>query len=362
MLEVEVKNVIKRFGQVKALDSVSLDIREGEFFSILGPSGCGKTTLLRILAGLEFPTEGTISICGKDVTYVSAYARPTNLVFQNLALFPHMTVKQNVSFGLQMKKVPKDEIEKRVADAVDLVSLKGMEGRRPSQLSGGQQQRVAIARALVNQPKVLLFDEPLGALDLKLRLQLQIELKALQRKSGTTFVYVTHDQGEALTMSDHIAVMKDGLVCQIGTPYEIYSKPQNTFVANFIGDTNLLEGCVIDSQQDAKKGAIISVVKCRGDLNVQADAGEVFPVESKVFLSIRQELVKVGPKTKALDNHYEAKVRDIIFAGSVIKYTLQVGDAELVANIVNSADDHIYNVGDLVDVGWNHQDMLVLAK
>ncbi|WP_368069053.1 ABC transporter ATP-binding protein [Nitriliruptor sp.] len=246
------QGVTKRFPGAKgadpvvAVDGVDLEIRDGEFFSLLGPSGCGKTTTLRMIAGFEYPTAGSVQIFGEEVGLEPPNRRPVNTVFQSYALFPHMTVEENVGFGLQMKKVDRDEAARRVADVIDLVQLQGRESRKPKQLSGGQQQRVALARALVNHPKVLLLDEPLGALDLKLRQAMQVELKQLQERVGITFVYVTHDQEEALTMSDRIAVMDGGKLLQVGGPGAIYDRPRTRFVADFIGDTNLLRATAED--------------------------------------------------------------------------------------------------------------------
>ncbi|MER3485129.1 MAG: spermidine/putrescine ABC transporter ATP-binding protein [Chloroflexota bacterium] len=242
---VELRDVVKRFGDVVAVDHVSLEVRRGEFLTLLGPSGCGKTTTLRMIGGLELPSSGQILIHGADMSRQPPYRRPVNTVFQNYALFPHLTVGQNISYGLIMAKVPRAERERRVAEALEMVRLPHVEHRRPSELSGGQQQRVALARALVNRPQVLLLDEPLGALDLKLRKAMQLELKRLNREVGATFLYVTHDQEEALTMSDRIAVMSEGRILQVGTPAEIYERPNSRFVADFIGQTNFLEGTCI---------------------------------------------------------------------------------------------------------------------
>ena len=241
---VEIEGVTKRFGEVVAVDNVDLAIGDGEFFALLGPSGCGKTTTLRMIAGLDLPTEGSLRIFGEEVGMAPPDRRPVNTVFQAYALFPHMTVRQNIEFGLRMRRVKDPERSQRVAEATGMVRLAGMEDRRPDQLSGGQQQRVALARALVNQPKVLLLDEPLGALDLKLRQEMQQELKALQREVGITFVFVTHDQEEALAMSERIGVMSEGRLLQVGTPREIYDRPASRFVADFIGRTNILEASV----------------------------------------------------------------------------------------------------------------------
>ena len=241
---IGITGITKRFGDVTAVDEMDLSIADGEFFALLGPSGCGKTTTLRMIAGLEFPTSGSLKIYGDEVGTLPPHKRPVNTVFQNYALFPHMNVGENIAFGLKMQRVPKKEIKPKVQRALDLVQLAGLANRRSTQLSGGQQQRVALARALVNNPKVLLLDEPLGALDLKLRQEMQFELKSLQREVGITFVFVTHDQEEALTMSDRIGVMNEGVLLQIGTPEEIYERPVNRFVADFIGQTNLLDATV----------------------------------------------------------------------------------------------------------------------
>jgi spermidine/putrescine transport system ATP-binding protein len=275
---VALHGVTKRFPGAKggdpvvAVDDIHLDIRDGEFFSLLGPSGCGKTTTLRMVAGFEYPTAGSIRIFGDEVGLEPPNARPVNTVFQSYALFPHMTVEDNIGFGLRMRKVDHAEAAKRVADVIELVQLGGRESRKPKQLSGGQQQRVALARALVNHPKVLLLDEPLGALDLKLRQAMQVELKQLQERVGITFVYVTHDQEEALTMSDRIAVMDGGKLLQVGAPEAIYEQPRTRFVADFIGDTNLLravadeaglarlsEGTPIRVDHDAASGTALTV-------------------------------------------------------------------------------------------------------
>jgi spermidine/putrescine transport system ATP-binding protein len=244
---VELQSVTKRFGDFEAVDHLSLELAAGEFFTLLGPSGCGKTTTLRMIAGFETPSEGTIRIDGADVESLPAHRRPTNTVFQSYALFPHLSVADNVAFGLRRKKVPKDQAAERVTAELERVGLAAEAARRPAQLSGGQQQRVALARALVNLPKVLLLDEPLGALDLKLRKGLQLELKRIQREVGITFVYVTHDQEEALTMSDRIAVMNHGRVEQVSAPVEVYERPTTTFVAGFIGVSNLMPATVVES-------------------------------------------------------------------------------------------------------------------
>ena len=246
--------VTKKFGDTVAVDDVSLQIEGGEFFSLLGPSGCGKTTTLRIIGGFVHPTAGEVFINGELMEETPPYRRPVNTVFQNYALFPHKTVAQNIAFGLQMKKMPKAEISDAIERSLDLIQLPGYGERKPNELSGGERQRVALARALINEPTILLLDEPLSALDLKLRKQMQLELKALQRKIGITFVYVTHDQGEALALSDRIAVMNEGRILQVGTPSEIYDSPQNCFVADFIGTSNFFEGTLISTDGDLVRG------------------------------------------------------------------------------------------------------------
>ena len=278
--------VSKLFGDFTAVNSIDLDIKDGEFFSLLGPSGCGKTTTLRMIAGFEQPTFGEIYIHGQPVAGIPPYRRPVNTVFQNYALFPHMTVAQNVAFGLEMKKVDKKEIERRVTEVLELVQLPQFSNRRPKQLSGGQQQRVALARALINKPEVLLLDEPLGALDLKLRKAMQLELKQIQSEVGITFIYVTHDQEEALTMSDRIAVMNNGVVQQVGSPRDIYEHPNNRFVADFIGETNFVSGTV--AQLDEFTTVHI------GDVSVQGTAdGRELSIGQEITLAIRPEKINL---------------------------------------------------------------------
>ncbi len=286
---VELLNVTKRFGEFVAVDDVTMFVRDGEFFSMLGPSGCGKTTTLRMIAGFEQPTAGEIYIAGQPVAGIPAYRRPVNTVFQSYALFPHMTVAQNVAFGLEMKKTPKPEIARLVDEALELVRLGGMGGRKPKQLSGGQQQRVALARALVNRPKVLLLDEPLGALDLKLRKAMQLELKQIQHEVGITFIYVTHDQEEALTMSDRIAIMDQGVVQQLGEPRQIYEHPANRFVADFIGETNFIDATLVGC------GPPATLRIGRLDVLGTTDGREI-PSGQPVTLAVRPEKINLYPQ------------------------------------------------------------------
>jgi spermidine/putrescine transport system ATP-binding protein len=344
---VELLGVTKRFGAFTAVDNISLRIEQGEFFSLLGPSGCGKTTTLRMVAGFAYPDEGDVMIAGRVVNDVPAFRRDTNLVFQQLALFPHLDVFDNVAFGLVVKKRgTRAEVNERVRKALDLVELGGFETRRIKQLSGGQQQRVAIARALINEPSVLLLDEPLGALDLKLRLQMQLELKAIQHRVGITFVYVTHDQGEALTMSDRIAVMNKGRIEQIARSEEIYSRPATRFVAGFIGDTNLLDGTVVS-------GGDGTVVVDVGGLPVRV-AGQPPAVGSAVSISLRPEQVRLGPITceGAPENAFEARVTKAIFIGSMLRYEVALSSGlKLMAQVTNDAG-RLWRQDEAVPVWW----------
>ena len=288
---------------------------------MLGPSGCGKTTLLRSIAGLEYPDSGTITLDGQRIDDLPAYDRPVNTVFQSYALFPHMTVGENIAFGLEMEKIEKSEIAKRVSDALDQVKLSGLENRKPTQLSGGQQQRVALARALAKKPKVLLLDEPLSALDLKLRRGMQIELKRLQQDTGITFVFVTHDQEEAMSMGDRIAVFKDGKIIQLDTPREIYRRPVNSFVADFIGETNLLDGTADSSGVKVAGGGFIARELIAPDCQV--------PTSGTVTIAIRPEDFEVSTTTGALSG----TVRDVIFTGDSVRVHVDLGGTEVVATL-----------------------------
>lgn len=352
-IAVELRKVVKRFGEVLAVDHLTLNIREGEFFSLLGPSGCGKTTTLRIIAGFELPTEGSIYIGGEEQGYRPAYLRPVNTVFQHYALFPHMNVFQNVAFGLQMKHISSTEINRRVGEALELVHLPGMDRRRPQQLSGGQQQRVALARALVNRPKVLLLDEPLGALDLKLRKAMQVELKNLQHQVGITFIYVTHDQEEALTMSDRIAVMDRGKVLQLGAPQEIYETPNSRFVADFIGETNLIPGTI------RKLGAQVEIGFPNGEQVPAGWAEEGLQLGQQAYLSIRPEKLQLIPMNLPTPNgstaRVTAKIEQVIYVGTDTRYVLEMGESlTLVARQQNMLGvNGKYQVGQSVNVCWD---------
>jgi spermidine/putrescine transport system ATP-binding protein len=355
--EIRLTDLAKHFREVRAVDGVTLDIRSGEFFSLLGPSGCGKTTTLRMIGGFELPTAGRIELRGRDVTADPPDRRPVNMVFQNYALFPHLDVGENVAFGLRRRKVDKAEIGRRVGEALELVHLSGYERRRPHQLSGGQQQRVALARALVNRPNVLLLDEPLGALDLKLRKQLQVELKRIQAEVGITFVYVTHDQEEALTMSDRIAVMNRGRVEQLGTPEELYERPATRFVADFIGTTNLLAGTV----ESIEPGAAAVVRLASGDACRVGAAGRV--VGETVELSIRPESIALHRSngTAHSPSPIAAEVEQVAYLGGNVQYLVRTKGGLAITALAPKSGER-FPVGGAVDVAWLPAEALVLAE
>ena len=355
--EIRLIDLAKHFREVRAVDGVTLDIRSGEFFSLLGPSGCGKTTTLRMIGGFELPTTGRVELRGRDVTADPPDRRPVNMVFQNYALFPHLDVGENVAFGLRRRKVERAEIGRRVADALALVRLAGYERRRPNQLSGGQQQRVALARALVNRPNVLLLDEPLGALDLKLRKQLQVELKRIQADVGITFVYVTHDQEEALTMSDRIAVMHRGRVEQLGTPEELYERPATRFVADFIGTTNLLTGAV----ESIESGLAAVVRLASGDACLVGAAGRT--VGETVELSIRPEsiLLHRSNGTAHAPSPIPAEIEQVAYLGGNVQYLVRTKRGLAITAIAPKTGER-FPVGGAVDVAWSPGEALVLAE
>ncbi|MEO3997245.1 ABC transporter ATP-binding protein [Mesorhizobium sp. CAU 1732] len=320
---IQVRGVSKVFGsgddQVKALDAVSVDIRQNEFFTLLGPSGCGKTTLLRLIAGFDFPTDGEILLYGQDIAVLPPYKRPVNTVFQSYALFPHMTVGENIAFGLQMLKRPSAEIEARVAAMLKLVKMEALKNRKTSQISGGQQQRVALARALAPQPKVLLLDEPLSALDYKLRKEMQIELKRLQSETGITFIFVTHDQEEALTMSDRIAVMSAGRILQVGSPWDVYDKPAERFVADFIGETNFLTATV-----EAVAGGT-ATVRLPSGASIPATVAEGIVPTGDVTIVVRPEHARAVKE----NGHLAGTVETIVYFGTDTNIHVRLDDGGL---------------------------------
>ena len=348
----QLENITKDYDGVQILKPTNLSIYEGEFLTFLGPSGCGKTTTLRIIAGLETPTEGTVKLEGRDVTNLPPYKRNVNTVFQNYALFPNMNVFDNVAFGLVEKRLGKAEIREKVDAMLQLVQLGKMGKRKPNQLSGGQKQRVAIARALANDPKLLLLDEPLGALDLKLRKQMQLELKTLQKNLGITFVYVTHDQEEALTMSDRIIVMNNGKFEQIGTPREIYEHPQNKFVANFIGESNIFEASVVS--ETGTKGTLTLMME---NGHVLAE-GEGFKFEEIVYLCLRPENIEIS--TSAREGFtLKGFVRDHVYVGNIVKTVVELPNGKTV-QVNRNPHGELITPGMLVNLFWDPKDAVVM--
>jgi spermidine/putrescine transport system ATP-binding protein len=360
-VEVGLYGVTKRFGGTTAVDDITIEVARGEFFSLLGPSGCGKTTSLRMIAGFEEPDAGEVKLSGTDIVGVPPYHRNVNTVFQSYALFPHMTVYDNVAFGLKRKKVPKAELKERVGRYLELVELRGFEKRRPAQLSGGQQQRVALARALVNEPAVLLLDEPLGALDLKLRKQMQLELMRIQREVGITFIYVTHDQEEALVMSDRLAVMSNGKVEQIGYPEDIYERPETEFVAGFIGTSNIIKAPVI-----GRDGDCLEVACADGDrLRVPAPAWEVRPGDVLSFTVRPEKFSVIGLNDPVGDGlcTVAGTVIDVVYQGVSTQLVVRTAEgATLVAFRQNR--ERVSDAGmpgDSARLVWNPEFNVVLS-
>jgi spermidine/putrescine transport system ATP-binding protein len=344
------KEFVSQKDTVAAVDHIDLKIAEGEFFSMLGPSGCGKTTTLRMIAGFEAPTSGKVLLYGTDVTSAAPNHRDVNMVFQNYALFPHMTVAQNIAFGLERKGVGKAEVRSRVGEVLDLVELTGRDRRRPKELSGGQQQRVALARALINRPRALLLDEPLGALDLKLRQTMQIELKSIQREVGITFVYVTHDQSEALTMSDRLAVMRDGKIEQLGPPRELYEQPATRFVAGFIGTSNILHGSAEAITSDG------AVLRTAADESVVVPLRATAVVGQTIAATVRPEKMSMTLERPHAGCALRARIREVVYLGTSTNYSVTTGLGELVVYQLNAGDDLIApERGAEVWVGWTAQ-------
>ena len=354
--QITLTSVTKQFGNTVAVDDVSLQVEGGEFFSLLGPSGCGKTTTLRIIGGFVYPTAGEVYINDELMAETPPYRRPVNTVFQNYALFPHKTVEQNIAFGLQMKKASKSEISDAVERSLDLIQLPGYGTRKPDELSGGERQRVALARALINEPTILLLDEPLSALDLKLRKQMQLELKALQRKLGITFVYVTHDQGEALALSDRIAVMSDGKILQVGTPSEIYDSPQNRFVADFIGTSNFLEGTLISENE--------ITLTMEHPLKIISTPNSDISPNTPVTVAIRPERFDLRTTLDPnIPNFLHGVIQDESYLGTTLQYTVQTDyPTPLIAHQQNTGarDTHRFQRGDTVYLQWAPEDAIIL--
>jgi len=348
---VELVNVTKRYGDVVAVDTLNLEINSGEFLSLLGPSGCGKTTTLRMLAGFEQPDEGFVRISGEYVQGVPPYKRDVNTVFQHYALFPHMSVAENVAYGLRQKGVSKDEIGTKVVEALDMVQMSKMATRRPRQLSGGQQQRVAVARALVNRPSILLLDEPLGALDRKLREEMQIELKLLQNRLGITFVFVTHDQEEAMSMSDRIAIMLNGHVEQLGDPETVYERPTSAFVAGFIGRNNFWRGVATENGANADDQTVF--VASRPKENV--------PTGQEALAAVRPECISLSAtRPGASSNVVGAKVAGVSHFGDVLQYVVSTGSRDLLVQ-VSRTDPARFGVGDEVWCSWSADDVFLFS-
>jgi spermidine/putrescine transport system ATP-binding protein len=357
------KGITKTFGKVTAVDSVSLEAKDGEFISLLGPSGCGKTTLLRIISGFEIPDAGELLLDGREILNVPVHKRPMNMVFQRYALFPHMTIYENIAFSQALKKRPKQEIQSRVKEMLKLVQLEGYEDRKPSQLSGGQSQRIALVRALINEPRVLLLDEPLGALDLKIRKQMQIELKNIQSKLGITFIYVTHDQEEALVMSDRIVLLNHGKVIQDDQPARIYHHPKSRFAATFIGESNILDGTVVGSRAGRLEvdcgGCLFSVKAVEG-----AQKGE------RVCLAVRLDKVKIlrGGGAGSFDNVVSGKIEEVVFYGSIIKLYVSAGQGlrflveERMEDEQESDSIAEKNIGETVRLGFQARDTEVFRE
>lgn len=354
--DIELRNVTKRFGSTIAVSNISLKVRRGEFVSLLGPSGCGKTTTLRMIAGFEQPTEGEIFVVEQNMEGVEPYERPVNTVFQNYALFPHLTIEENVAFGPKRKKLAKENIKEIVDKYLTLVNLEGFNKRYPRQLSGGQQQRVALARALANDPKLLLLDEPLGSLDLKLRKQMQIELKRMQEQLKISFVYVTHDQEEALIMSDRIVVMNSGRVIQIGNGDEIYENPRSRFVADFIGETNLLKCSVTGIKENV-------FLDFEGISITASLASEEIGRVGSVFLSIRPEKILIAQGPIGKGNAFPCRVKDKVYVGANINFYVELANSGVIfVKSPNQSSISQISEGESVYIGWDASDGKVLLE
>lgn len=354
-VSVQLRNVTKTFSEVVAVDRLSLSITKNEFLTFLGPSGSGKTSTLLMIAGLEAPSSGDITFDDVSVTAVPAYKRGVGVVFQNYALFPHMTVYENIAFPLRMRRIESNEIKQRVERALELVKLEGLEGRQPKQLSGGQQQRVALARAIVFGPGLLLMDEPLGALDRKLRQEMQLEIRSLHRKLGTTIVYVTHDQEEALTLSDRVVLMRDGGIEQVGTPAELYERPRSRFVADFIGESSFLEGNVSVVEEHC------CVVVTKGGLKLRTLSRREMQSGQRVVLSMRPEHVSLVPSNFSSEecDAFDGVVEDTLYCGDVLKFRVSISkeDGWVIGKVPNRAGSPEVGRGGSVRIAWNWKEI-----
>lgn len=347
MKSVELTNIVKKFGSFTAVDDVSINIKAGEFCTLLGPSGSGKTTLLKIIAGYETPTDGSVKINNRDVSHVSVEKRNIGMVFQNYALFPHMTIAKNVAFPLEMRKIPKKEIKERVQETLDIVGLSELGERYPRELSGGQQQRVAVARALVFEPDILLMDEPLGALDKNLRQSMQFELKKLHRRIGVTIVYVTHDQEEALYLSDQIVVFNEGSIAQKDAPEKLYNAPNSAFVADFLGECNIFPAKIDGNKALLDNGMALKIY---GENNFLQKIG------------IRPERLIIGVAAKNCENSFEATIDEVFFLGQGFKYILNANGQIWTAVSQNNLNTEEYKKGEIVSVGFDANDIISLTK
>lgn len=357
---IDIRNVTKRFGDFTAIDEVSLKIYPREFFAILGPSGCGKTTLMRMLGGFDAPTEGSIHLSGEDLAGTSPAQRPVNMMFQSYALFPHLTVADNIAFGLKREKMPKSDIRDRVDEMLGLVQLSDLAKRKPHQLSGGQRQRVALARALAKRPKLLLLDEPLGALDKKLREATQFELMGIQEQLGCTFVIVTHDQEEAMTVSSRIAVMDQGKIAQVAPPETIYEAPASRYVADFIGDVNILEGRVSETT-----GSTLSLAWQEGEQALLVETDQSFTKDQQAWVSVRPEKVSISKLQQESENSVSGKVLDIAYLGNISTYHVELANGQ----VIKAQEPNLSRAGqreiawdDTVWVSWARDAGVVLAK
>ena len=354
---IKLRNISKKFNEVTAVDSLDLDIREGEFFSLLGPSGCGKTTLLRILAGFEYPTTGSVFIDDSEVTNQTPNLRPSNMVFQNYAIFPHINVQRNIEFGLRKEKLSKQELDLRVKESLKMVQLEGYEERFSNQLSGGQRQRVALARALIKRPKVLLLDEPLGALDKKLREEMQIELRNLQKDLGITFIFVTHDQEEAMTMSDRVAVMNEGKILQISPPKELYNNPINKFVSEFIGNINLLESKTITQNNQDLSLDILGVGKQDFKKN---NFNSI--LSDNIFVALRPEDIYIKKeRIENVDINIQGIVKNVSFYGESTYFYVKVEGIKKLLMVSNYVDQVSINENDECNLGFNLEDIKLVS-